>query len=88
LFVYGPFKLGCGLIMVAFHNVWTRTAAVVTAFGWGLVLYKGFFTSVAPQSPTRVGAGATVARTRLVSCVGGRGLVALSSVFWYVVFTR
>jgi hypothetical protein len=49
LFVYGPFKLGCGLIMVAFHNVWTRTAAVVTAFGWGLVLYKGFFTSVAPQ---------------------------------------
>jgi hypothetical protein len=29
MFVYGLCNLGCGSIIVAFHNVWTGTAAVV-----------------------------------------------------------
>ena len=30
MFVYGLFNLGCGSIIVAFHNLWTGTATVVT----------------------------------------------------------
>ena len=42
-----------GPIIVAFHNVWTGTAAVVTAFGWGLALHKGLFTVLVPQVSLR-----------------------------------
>jgi hypothetical protein len=72
MFVYGLFNLGCGSIIVGFHYVWTGPAAVVTVFGWGLVLYKGLFTLlVPPAQPVGVGAEAA-ARTRLAGCVGGR----------------
>ncbi len=89
MFVYGLFNLGCGSIIVAFHNVWSGPAAVVTVYGWGLVLYKGLFTLLAPQLHLR-----GLERKRLsperawLAVVGGTFLLALSSMFWYVVFTR
>jgi hypothetical protein len=48
-----PLQPRRGSIIVAFHNVWTGTAAVVTAFGWGLVLYKRLFTLLVPQVSLR-----------------------------------
>lgn len=87
VFVYGLFNLGFGSLIVAFHNVWTGPAAVVTVVGWGLVLHKGLRILVLPQSSLRGLELVSLERAWLCR-VAGVFLVALSLLFWYVVFTR
>ena len=44
--------LPLGLMIVAFHNVWTWPEAVVTVLGWGLLL-KGSLHALFPQLARR-----------------------------------
>jgi hypothetical protein len=89
MFVYGLFNLGVGSIIVAFHNVWTGPATVVTVFGWGLVLYKGLLTLVAPQVVLRGFERKRLSPERAWWVVtAGVGMVALSVLFGYVVFSQ
>lgn len=48
VFVNGMLSLGFGSIIVAFHNVWSGPAVVLTVVGWAQVV-KGLSNLVAPQ---------------------------------------
>lgn len=50
-----------GAIIVAFHNVWTWPAVVLTVCGWGLVV-KGFLYFVWPAHARRMLAGVSAER--------------------------
>ena len=48
VFFNGMLSLTFGSILVAFHNVWTGVAMIVTLLGWAQVL-KGLISLVAPS---------------------------------------
>ena len=75
-----------GAIIVAFHNVWTWPAAVLTVCGWGLVV-KGFLYFVSPAHAERMLSRVTPERAwefRLVSPFA----FALSAFCIYLVIGR
>lgn len=86
VFVNGLLSLGFGSFIVAFHNVWEGLPTVLTVVGWAQVL-KGLVSLVLPQVAMR---GLTrVSPDRAWEfVVGGFLSLALSAVFWYLVFTR
>jgi hypothetical protein len=53
VFLEGLLALNFGALVVAFHNVWTGLAVVVTVLGWGMVL-KGLVRLVAPGLGLRI----------------------------------
>lgn len=48
VFVEGLLSLGFGAFIVAFHNVWTWPAVVMTVVGWGQVI-KGLLRLALPR---------------------------------------
>ena len=78
--------LAVGSLVVAFHNVWEGLPTLVTLLGWAQVL-KGFVAFVLPQVALR--GLARVSPERAWEFVAaGVAFLALTAVFWYIVFTR
>ena len=74
-----------GVVIVAFHNVWTWPAAVLTVCGWGLV-FKGFLYFVFTGYGERMLSRVTVERAWQFR-VAGVFALALSAFSLYL-FTR
>ena len=86
VFVNGFLSLSFGSLIVAFHNVWDGLPVLLTLFGWAQVL-KGLMSFVAPH--VALWGLARVSAERAWQFVAGGILaLALSAVFWYIVFTR
>ena len=86
MLVEGLMSLGFGALIVAFHNVWSGLAVVLTLIGWGQVL-KGTLRLVAPQLSLRVYQRMTPERAWLFR-VGGVFALALSGLLAYVALSR
>jgi hypothetical protein len=86
VFVYGFICLSYGSLVVAFHNVWTWPALVLTVLGWGQVI-KGLRCFVVPQFTLRLLERASPGRAWEFQAAGA-GLLAISTLCWYLVFTR
>jgi hypothetical protein len=84
VFVYGFICLSYGSLVVAFHNVWTWPALVLTVVGWGQVI-KAFRCFIVPQVSLRLLDRAT---RGWEFHVAGAVLLAFSALCWYLVFTR
>ena len=86
VFVNGFLSLSFGSFIVAFHNVWDGLPVLLTLLGWAQVL-KGLVSFVAPQ--VALWGLARVSTERAWQFVAGGILaLALSTVLWYIVFTR
>ena len=86
VFANGFLTLWFGTIIVAFHNVWSGLAMVVTLLGWAQVV-KGTVAFVAPQLSMRGFMRVGPERTHEF-VIGGVVLLAVSGVCWYLVLTR
>jgi hypothetical protein len=85
VFANGLLSLWFGSLVVAFHNVWEGLPVVLTVLGWAQVL-KGLVSLVLPRVALR--GLARVSPDRAWEFVlAGVALLALSAVFWYLVFT-
>ena len=86
VFANGFLALWFGGLIVAFHNVWSGLPIVITLLGWAQVL-KATIAFAVPQLSMR--GLMRVSHERSYEFVGaGFGLLALSGVAWYLVFTR
>ena len=86
VFVNGFLSLWFGSVIVAFHNVWEGLPAILTVVGWAQV-FKGLLSFVAPQVAMR-GLARVSPERAWQFVVGGILALALSALFWYIVFTR
>lgn len=86
VFCNGFLSLGIGSVIVAFHNVWTGPAAVLTAFGWAQVA-KAMVSFVAPQIGLRSLKRVSPDRAWTFVAAGGV-LLALGGLFAYVALAR
>jgi hypothetical protein len=85
-FVNGFLCLSFGSFIVAFHNVWSGLAVLLTLLGWAQV-FKGLVNFVAPQ--VALWGLARVSLERAWQFVAaGIGALALSAVLWYIALTR
>jgi uncharacterized membrane protein len=83
-FLEGFLLLNFGAIIVAFHNVWSGPALLLTLIGWAQVL-KGVGRFVAPQMALRVMQRATPERAWYFQ-VGGVVALLLSAYTWWLRF--
>jgi hypothetical protein len=83
VFANGFLALWFGTVIVAFHNVWSGLAIVVTLLGWAQVL-KATVAFVAPQLSMRGLMRVSYERSHEF-VVAGVALLAMSGVCWYVV---
>jgi len=81
VFANGFLSLWFGSIIVAFHQVWTGPAVVVTLLGWAQVV-KGLIAFTAPQVSMRGFARVSQERSHEF-VIGGVFLLAISGVCWY-----
>ena len=85
-FIIGFFTLPMGVLIVAFHNVWTGWAAVLTVLGW-LFCLKSFIYFVAPQLGVKM--LATINEENAGKFIyAGVGLIALSGLCAYCAAVR
>lgn len=84
VFLEGFLLLNFGAFIVAFHNVWSGPATVLTVIGWAQVL-KGMGRFLAPQVALRVARGITDDRAWYFR-VGGVFALLLSGFLWWVRF--
>ena len=83
-FVDGFLNLAVGVVIVAFHNVWSGIPVVVTIVGWGLLI-KGVIRFCVPTQGLRMMARVSVARAWEFQ-VAGVLLVILAGVVGYGVY--
>ena len=86
VFVNGFLSLIFGSVIVAFHNVWTGLATVLTVIGWAQVI-KASVSFVMPQWGMRGLQRVSYDRAREF-VVGGFVFLALSALMLYVALTR
>lgn len=86
VFVNGFLSLVFGSLIVAFHNVWTGLATVLTLIGWAQVL-KALVSFVMPQWGMRGLQRVSDDRAHEF-VVGGVVFLALSALMLYIVVTR
>jgi hypothetical protein len=84
--VNGMLSLSFGSIIVAFHNVWSGLAMVLTIVGW-LHVAKSLVTLVAPGVGMRSLQRVSVERSRELIMAGAVFLV-LSALMWYLALTQ
>jgi hypothetical protein len=84
--VNGMLSLSFGSIIVAFHNVWSGLAMVLTIVGWAHVV-KSLVTLVAPSVGMRSLQRVSVERSQELVVAGAMFLV-LSSLMWYLALVR
>ena len=85
VFANGFLTLWFGTIIVAFHNVWSGLAMVVTLLGWAQVV-KGTVAFVAPQLSMR-GFMRVAPERAHEFVIAGVMFLGLSGVCWYLVLT-
>lgn len=86
VFANGFLSLWFGGVIVAFHNVWEGLPIVLTLLGWAQVI-KALVAFVLPDVSMK--GLQRVSHERSTEFVwAGLFLLALSGVFWYLVFTR
>ena len=83
VFANGFLSLWFGSIIVAFHQVWSGPAIVVTLLGWAQVV-KALVAFAAPQVSMR-GLARVSPERRHEFVIGGFALLAISVVCWYIV---
>jgi len=83
-FLEGFLLLNFGAIIVAFHNVWSGPALLLTLIGWAQIL-KGVGRFVAPQMALRVMQRATPERAWYFQA-GGVVALLLSVYMWWLRF--
>jgi hypothetical protein len=83
-FVDGFLNLAVGVVIVAFHNVWSGIPVVVTIVGWGLLI-KGVIRFFVPTQGLRMMARVSIARAWEFQ-VAGVLLVILAGVVGYGVY--
>ena len=76
-YVHGP----TGVLIVAFHNVWSWPQALVTVIGWGLTL-KGALYFCWPQLAQRTLAHVTLENAWKFRVAGAAGIVLAAAVGW------
>jgi uncharacterized protein YjeT (DUF2065 family) len=81
VFLEGFLALTFGAFIVAFHNVWSGPAVVLTLIGWAQLL-KGLGRFVAPQNALRVFQRMTPERAWLFRAGGAFALVLSGFLFW------
>ena len=86
VFAHGFLSLGFGALVVAFHDVWTGPAVVLTVVGW-LYLAKSLQCFVVPQLGLRSLARVSPERA-WEFVVPGLAFLLLSALLGYVVLTR
>ena len=84
VFLEGFLLLNVGAIIVAFHNVWSGPATVLTVIGWSQVL-KGAGRFLAPQHGLRIMQRITPERAWLFR-IGGVFSLLLSGFLWWLRF--
>jgi hypothetical protein len=84
--VNGMLSLSFGSIIVAFHNVWSGLAMVLTIVGWAHVA-KSLVVLVAPGVGMRSLQRVSVERSRELIMAGAVFLV-LSALMWYLALTQ
>jgi uncharacterized protein YjeT (DUF2065 family) len=84
VFLEGFLLLNFGSIIVAFHNVWSGPAMVLTLIGWAQVL-KGLGRFVAPQVGLRLMQRITPERAWYFQ-MGGVVALLLSGFLWWLRF--
>ena len=84
--VNGMLSLSFGSIIVAFHNVWSGLAMVLTIVGWANVT-KALVILVAPGVGMRSLQRVSVARSHEM-VVAGSVFLILSALMWYLVLVR
>ena len=82
-FVDGFVNLAFAGIIIAFHNVWSGTAMVLTLLGWALLI-KSLIRFCAPKFALRVMARVSIERRREFQAAGA-GLLGLAGVLVYIV---
>jgi len=82
-FVDGFVNLALAGIIIAFHNVWSGAAMVVTLLGWALLI-KSLIRFCAPKFALRVMGRVSMERRWEVQAAGA-GLIGLAGVFVYIV---
>ncbi len=85
-FANGFLSLWFGSIIVAFHNVWTGPAVVLTLLGWAQVV-KAVVNFAAPQVSLR-GMERVSHDRAWMFVLGGGVFLALGGLFGYVALTR
>jgi hypothetical protein len=80
-YVHGP----TGVLIVAFHNVWTWPEAVVTLIGWGLTLKAALYFCW-PQLAQRTLARVTPETAWKLRVAGAAG-IALAAVTGWIAWT-
>jgi hypothetical protein len=83
-FLEGFVCLNFGAFIVAFHNVWTGPALVLTLIGWVQIL-KGAVRFIAPQMALRAMQRATPERAWFFQ-LGGVMALLLSGFMWWLRF--
>lgn len=85
VFVVGSLSLWFGSIIVAFHNVWSGWAAVLTIVGWAQV-FKGALYLIFPQVGLRMLRRVSEEKSREFVIAGGVLLAAVAAIiggrFW------
>ena len=84
--VNGMLSLTFGSIVVAFHNVWSGLAMVLTIVGWANVT-KALVILVAPGVGMRSLQRVSVDRSREFVVAGAMFLI-LSALMWYIALVR
>ena len=83
-FVDGFVNLALAGIIIAFHNVWSGTAVVLTLLGWALLI-KSLIRFCAPKFALRVMARVAAERSWEFQAAGA-GLVGVAGVLVYTVY--
>lgn len=83
-FVDGFVNLALAGIIIAFHNVWSGTAMLLTLLGWALLI-KSLIRFCAPKFALRVMARVSVER-RWEFQAAGAGLVGVAGLLIYTVY--
>jgi hypothetical protein len=83
-FVDGFVNLALAAIVIAFHNVWSGTAMVLTLLGWALLI-KGSIRFCAPKFALRMMARVAVERSWEFQAAGA-GLLGVAGLLVYTVY--
>ena len=83
-FVDGFLNLAMAAIIIAFHNVWSGTAMVLTLLGWALLI-KSLIRFCVPNFALRMMARVSVERCGEVQAAGC-GLLAVAAFLVYTVY--
>jgi hypothetical protein len=86
VFANGFLSLWFGAFIVAFHQVWTGPALIVTLLGWAQVV-KGTIAFVLPQV-SMLGFQRVSHERRHEFVVAGAGLLVFSGFCWYAALSR